>query len=534
MANWPRRTRSVTIDYDLDVPMRDGVSLRADLFRPAGADRWPVVIIRTPYDRQLGSAFGMQMNAVQLAAAGYAVVVQDVRGRFASEGDFYPFIHEGSDGVDSIAWCAEQPWSNGRVGMTGSSYVGYVQVLAAKECPDALKAWVPGVTTLDARDGWVYEGDAFCLGFDLSWGLAMMSADPRTREPGLVVDALERWGETRHMAIESDPLLDQPSGHFLRDWMERKDDAAWWEAQSGQGVEQCTAPALQIGGWYDLFHFGTFRLHSALAAGNAGATHRFVMGPWDHSPLPLAGGSGDFDFGPRAAFDLAGAQRTWFDWLLHEESEPDWPKNRIFLTGINEWESFDTWPPPVEPVELALGVNGSLGDTASGAGEISFVADSADPTPTAGGRLCCALYLLPVGSRWQDARAKRADVFRFTTEPAGQPLRLLGPVTAEIWSTSDQEIGDVHVTLVDIDHRGGSRYLADGIRRLTLTPGEPACLRVDLGHVGHVIQPGHRLGIDVAAMSFPRFDLAPGSGSSRRTILFGGDNPSTLSIGAPG
>jgi putative CocE/NonD family hydrolase len=201
MANWPRKTRSVTIDYDLDVPMRDGVTLKADVFRPAGGDKWPVVIIRTPYDRQLGSSFGMQMNAVQLAAAGYAVVVQDVRGRFASEGDFTPFLHEGQDGVDSIAWCAEQLWSTGRVGSTGSSYVGFVQVLAAKECPDALKAWVPGVTTIDARTGWVYEGDALCLGFDLSWGLSLMSSDPRTQDPGSILDALENWPETSRIPI---------------------------------------------------------------------------------------------------------------------------------------------------------------------------------------------------------------------------------------------------------------------------------------------------------------------------------------------
>jgi putative CocE/NonD family hydrolase len=531
MANWPRKTRSVTIDYDLDVPMRDGVTLKADLFRPAGGDRWPAVLIRTPYDRQLGSSFGMQMNAVQLAAAGYAVVVQDVRGRFASGGDFTPFMNEGRDGVDSIAWCAEQPWSNGRVGTTGSSYVGFVQVLAAKECPDALRAWVPSVTTIDARTGWVYEGDALALGFDLSWGLSLMSTDPRTEDPALVLDALENWTETARIPIERNPLFEQPSAGWLRDWVSRKDDADFWAAQSGFGVEACAAPALQIGGWYDLFHHGTFGLHDALAKGAAAQQHRFVMGPWDHSPMPLASGSGNLDFGPRAAFDLTAAQRDWFGWLLQEESEPNWPANRMFITGSNSWESFETWPPPVEPILLSLGPDGTLSDSGAASGEVAFVADPEDPTPTVGGRLCCALYLLPVGSRWQDARAKRADVVRFSTEAASEPRYALGPVTAEIWSTSDHPVGDVHVTLVDIDHRGSSRYLADGICRKTLVPGEPALFTVDLGHVGHVVQPGHRLGIDVAAMSFPRFDLAPVSERSARSILFGGEFRSKLRIG---
>lgn len=532
MANWPRRSRSVTIDYDLDVPMRDGVRLRADLFRPAGGDRWPVVMIRTPYDRQLGSAFGLQMNAVQLAAAGYAVVVQDVRGRFASEGEFSPFINEGRDGVDSIAWCAEQSWSNGRVGLTGSSYVGYVQVLAAKECPETLKAWVPGFTTIDARTGWVYEGDAFCLGFDLSWGLGMMAGDRRTLDPAQVLDALEDWTETTRIPIEENGLFDQPSGVFLRDWLRFKNDAPFWAAQSGVGVEHCTAPALQIGGWFNLFHHGTFRLHDALANGQAGEAHRFVLGPWDHSPLPPHTGSGDFDFGPRAAFDLVGAQRAWFDWLLHEESEPDWPKNRIFLTGISQWESFDAWPPAMDRLDLLLGANRTLGDSAPAAGEACFVADSDHPTPTAGGRLCCASYLLPVGQRWQDARANRPDVIRFQTEPVAQPQLALGPVVAEIWSSSDRDTGDIHVTLVDIDHRGGSRYLADGIARKQLTPGVPARFTIELGQVGHVVQSEHRLGIDIAAMSFPRFDLAPKTGSSQRSIHFGEGFQSKVTIGA--
>jgi len=256
MANWPRRNRAVSIDYDVAIPMRDGIRLQADVFRPAGDGRLPVVLLRTPYDRQLGSTFGLQLNAVQLAAAGYAVVVQDTRGRFGSDGDFSPFVHEGRDGDDSIAWCAEQPWSNGRVGMAGSSYLGFTQVLTAKEQPEALKAWVPALTTIDARTAWVYEDGAFCLGFDLSWALLMMSGDPRTRDLAAVHDALRLWPETVQTPIEQNPIFDQPSGQFLRDWIERKNDDDYWAARSGFGVERCSAPALQIGGWYDLFLTG--------------------------------------------------------------------------------------------------------------------------------------------------------------------------------------------------------------------------------------------------------------------------------------
>lgn len=531
MANWPRRNRAVSIDYDVAIPMRDGTRLQADVFRPAGAGRVPVILLRTPYDRQLGSGFALQINAVQLAAAGYAVVVQDTRGRFGSGGDFSPFVHEARDGFDSIAWCADRSWSNGRVGMAGSSYLGFAQVLAAREQPEALKAWVPALTTIDARTAWVYEGGALCLGFDLSWALGMMVADPRTRNTSAVLDALGNWPATVRMPIVENPLFDQPSGQFLRDWIDRKDDADYWAAQSGIGIDMCAAPALQIGGWYDLFHLGTFRLHEALANGAARDNHRFVMGPWDHSGYPLGTGSGNVDFGPRATFDLNGAQRDWFDWLLRDESEPDWPKNRMFLTGTNQWETFDTWPPRFDVLDLHLGPGGTLTDIPASEGLARFEADADDPAPALGGRMCCAPYLLPVGSRWQNARAERPDVLRFQTDTVTKPWTLLGPITAEIWSTSDRNIGDVHVTLVDIDARNGSRYLGDGIARLELTPGEPARFMVDLGQIGHVVMPGHRLGVDIAAVSFPRFDLAPAEGTSQRAVVFGSEFRSRITIG---
>lgn len=531
MANWPRRTQSVSVDHDLLMPMRDGIRLRADVLRPSGIGPVPVVLLRTPYDRQLGSAFGLQINAMQLAAAGYAVVVQDVRGRFGSEGDFYPFVNEANDGVDSIAWCAEQSWSNGRVGMAGSSYLGFSQVLAAQECPDALKAWAPAMTTVDARSAWVYEGDAFCLGFDLSWGAMMMAGDPRTRDITAAHQILQSWQMASRIPIAQNPLFEQPSGQFMRDWIERKDDTAYWSRQRGDGVGVCSAPALQIGGWYDLFHSGTFRLHDTLANGEAGSAHRFVVGPWDHSGLPFGTGSGDVDFGPHAAFDLGSVQREWFDWLLYEESEPDWPRNRLFITGANVWESFDVWPPESATVEFFLGADGRLNDVATDTGEVRFEADPDDPTPTVGGRLCCSLYLLPVGSRRQDSRANRADVVRFQTEPVSISQPLLGRVTADIWSTSDREQGDVHLTLVDIDPHGHSQYLADGIARGTLLPGEPTRFAVDLGQIGHVLQPEHRLGLDIAAMSFPRFDPNPVDGAQQRSIVYGGAWQSILRIG---
>lgn len=524
------RHQSLSVEIGVGVAMRDGTRQAADVYKPSGAGRWPVVLLRTPYDRRLGAAHGQQVNATRLAAAGYAVVIQDVRGRFGSEGAFYPFRDEAGDGFDTISWAAEQPWSTGAVGLVGSSYAGYNQVLTAKQGHPALQAWVPAFAPLDARRGWAYEGEAFCLGFNLSWALGAIGArDRRTTDPAALVAALDDWPATvRRPPPDQPELAATPAGRFFFDWLERRDNAAYWEPLGGRGVGSCPAPAAQIGGWFDLFALGSFELHDELAGGVAGGRHRFVVGPWDHAPLPLGTGAGETDFGGAAAFDLVAAQQRWFDWLLRGESEPDWPAVRAFVTGWNRWETWSTWPPPHRAEAWFLHPDGSLAPTLPASGEHPFLTDTDDPTPTVGGRLCCAPFRMRSGQLDQVGRAARPDVRSYASPLLDRDLLVGGPVRAEIWSTSSVPTADLHVTLVDVGPEGRALYVADGIARRDDLGGDPAPFAVELGHVGHAFRAGHRPRIDVAGMSFPRFDRAPGQGQARRIIALDGPTASRI------
>jgi putative CocE/NonD family hydrolase len=247
-----------------------------------------------------------------------------------------------------------------------------------------------------------------------------------------------------------------------------------------------------------------------------------VVGPWDHSPLPLGTGAGETDFGAAAAFDLAGAQRAWFDSFLREEAEPDWPPVRAFVTGWNRWEAWPTWPPPQRAEAWYLHSDGSLGPSVSAVAEHRFATDADDPTPTVGGRLCCAPYLLRAGPRDQSERAARSDVRSYASPVLDRDLLVAGPVLAEVWSASTTSPADVHVTLVDVASDGRAMYLADGIAREDGLDDDPAPFRVRLGHLAHAFRPGHRVRVDIAGASFPRFDRVPSTGRAQRTLELGG------------
>lgn len=497
--------------------MQDGVRLRADVFRPARPGRYPTVVVRTPYDRTLGPAFGQQVNALRLAEAGYAVVVQDVRGRFGSEGEFYPFRHEGGDGAETIEWAAGQPWSNGAVGLAGTSYCAYAQALAVSQEPPSLRAWVPGFAPLDARDGWVYSGDAFCLGFNLSWTLAHVAPkDPRTSDPEALLAALDAWPETVRRPPEAqNELRATPAAAYYFDWIARRDEPSYWASLSARELD-ATSPALVVGGWFDLFAQGTADMWGALG----GRPHRLVLGPWDHSPLPLATSAGESEFGSAAALDLNELQRSWFDAHLRGESEPEGASVRAFVTGWNRWEGWDAWPPPHANESWYLRSGGALGEQPA-PGEDRFAADAADPTPTLGGPLCCWKGRLPPGQVDQGRRASRSDVLCYASEVLSEELVVAGTVRAEIWSGTSAEGGDVFVTLVDVAPDGRAVNVAEGIRRRRDAGVEAVPFAIDLGPVAHAFVPGHRVRLDVSTMSFPRFDRFPASGHAERTVALG-------------
>ena len=372
---------SVSVEFGIGVPMSDGTKLATDVLRPAGGGSVPAVVVRTPYNRRTPASRGLQVNGLGLAEAGYAVVVQDVRGRFSSGGNFEPFVHEQADGVDTIEWAAAQPWCNGRVGMAGISYLGYCQLAAAVRRPEPLQAIMPGLTPCDVRDGWVRENGEANHGFNLAWMLGvLLPVDPRMADPAGSLDAWARPGETAAGGSEIDRLI--AAGPLAGAWLEWSRTDPYAEADSipiRDSIAAVSIPALVVAGWFDIFQPSTFELSGALAGSV------LVAGPWGHGGLPLARDTGARDHGAAAAFDLGGAQRTFLDRHLRD-ADTSAVKATVFVTGANRWESLPAWPPPTSRLALFPAAGGQLGEAAQDA-TVDVGLDAQDPTPSVGGRV---------------------------------------------------------------------------------------------------------------------------------------------------
>lgn len=501
---------SLTVDGEVGVPVGKDVELVADVIRPSGPGRHPAVLMRTPYDRTSYASVGLQVNALRLARAGYAVVLQDVRGRFASSGEFAPFLNEQADGIATIEWIVGQPWSNGLVGMAGISYNAFAQLAVAVRDPEPLGAWVPALGPFDVRTSWIREGGAFNYGFHLAWGLGSVLGGG----PGA---ALADPMGTALRGVEGQVELHREAAWFGR-WAAADDPYPGDPRVPGSGdLASVGAPALVVAGWYDLFQPGTIELYRALE-GETTHRHSLVVGPWDHSGLPLSRRSGDVDFGMEAGSDLHELQLAWFDHHLRGGDPPASPV-RIFVTGINRWESLDGWPPPGDSVAWYPGPGGVLDPSGTGDGEIVMTLDAGRAPPALGGRVFPWEPVLRPGGFDQNARRARPDVAAFTSAPLARPLLAMGPVGMEVAVASSVGGTDVCAVLVDVAPDGSAINVADGVVRTVVPPGEVVTVRLSLGDVAHRFGAGHRLGVDLSAAAFPRYDLAFAPGD--RTLHLG-------------
>jgi putative CocE/NonD family hydrolase len=516
---------------DVSVPLRDGLTLRADLYRPAGAGRHPVLVLRNPYDRRFAQSY-LYAHPSWYAAQGYAVLAQDVRGRWGSDGQFDPLVNEGLDGADTVAWAAEQPWSNGRVGMYGFSYPAMSQLLTAAELPDGLRAAAPALAPSQLRSGWLYNGGAFALAFALGWAIELGADQARRRSPGLE-PALLAAAADPHPWFTHRPLRDLPLFRrnglcdFYFDWIEHETDSAWWAKRQVEGrYDSIQVPALHIGGWYDVFVDGTLTNWAGLRlAGHA--PQRLVVGPWHH--LPALVPAGPIPFGQASRRDLDADQLGWFDlWLRDHDPGPTVrPPVSAYLTGADRWVELDDWPPSgARPVRWWLHSRGRA-NGASGDGTLSteapadeppdvFVYDPAQPVPSAGGHSCCDPGYAPMGPADQLAVEVLHGVLVYTSPPLARPMVVAGRVEAELHASSSAVDTDWMVKLCDVDRRGRSVNLQEGIVRarfrgspdtpVLLVPGQVETYRVDLGSLFHRFASGHRVRVQVSSSSFPAWE----------------------------
>ena len=543
----------LVIDKSIQVPMRDGINLATDVYRPDGPGPFPTLLTRLPYNKELPGLLNFCFDVQRAAQAGYAVVVQDTRGRYASEGEFNPFFDEAADGADAVAWAAGQPWSTGQVGMTGGSYFGATQWLAASQAPPALKAIAPFVTTDQYYESWAYQGGAFQLGFNLHWALSSLALGEVTRQLAVgaakpadlleLVAAVDGNDELyRRMPLRGVPEL-AGWGVYYDDWLDHPSYDEFWRACAPrENYSAITAPALNMGGWFDLFLKGTIANYLGMkAAGgseSARGLQRLVIGPWAHGPL--AGWFPERNFGLLSGtdgMDITGLQLRWFDHLLKGEDNgvPGDKPVRIFVMGANTWREEDDWPlPDTEFVDYHLGGAGRA-NTAAGDGTLGvdapadaatdvYLYDPRDPVPTVGGAsFLPGLFIgANAGPRDQRAVERRGDVLCYTTEPLAEPLEVTGPVEVVLFVSSSAPDTDFTAKLVDVWPDGRAESLTDGILRaryrnslsepVPLEPGEVYEIRVDLVATSNVFAAGHRIRLEVSSSNFPRFDRNTNTG----------------------
>jgi uncharacterized protein len=534
----------VTVERNVAAKMRDGLTLRADIYRPKAEGKYPVLLVRTPYDKTGTMHFGLKA-----AARGYVVIAQDVRGRFESEGEWYTFKYESQDGYDTVEWAAALPYSNGKVGMFGGSYVGATQYLAALAKPPHLAGICPNVTASNYHDGWTYQGGAFEQWFNESWttGLAVNTMRRRVEKKP---DAL---GGAKVLPLISYPVIEPPSAEgvapYFTDWLAHPNFDEYWKQLSIEDhYAQIQVPVYGMGAWYDIFLGGTLRNYVRLKteAGTDAARkgQRLVVSVGGHAGGSSTGKVGAVEFGSKLPADEDEAMLRWYDWLLKGEAngvEKEKPV-KIFVMGKNEWREEDDWPlARAKNSKYFLHSSGAANGTA-GSGTLStvvpaeekpdqYVYDPSDAAPTIGGPLCCGALPTGIGPQDQRPAEARGDVLVYTTPTFAKDIEVTGPVSLDLYASSSAVDTDFTGMLVDVWPNGFAQNLTSGILRLRYrnsqekpelaNPGETYHITVDLWATSNVFLAGHKLRLEVSSSNFPRFDrnLNTGEEQARATRM---------------
>lgn len=516
------------------IPMRDGVHLAADVFLPRATGRWPTVLFRTPYSRKGPSSFGYR----QFVAHGYAVVIQEVRGRFASQGVFGMPDQEGPDGFDTLNWIAEQPWSDGKVAMSGASYVGIVQWWAALGDNPHLAAIAPMFSGDDEYlDRFYSTGGALKLGHRLLW-VAENLTPPWHVKP-LFTSYID------HLPLQTADLA--ATGVEVPLWRTAVSHPSYdpfWKARSvREHWERVNIPVISFGGWFDNYVESDLDMFSRLSA-----SHKTVetwVGPWGHNGVPRFGTR---DFGRNAVLPIRGTQMNFFDTWMHKPTlmpaAPHGSLLHLFVMGPDVWREEHEWPlARTRFTPLYLDSRGHA-NTRAGDGVLqwrpvpsarpdAFTYDPADPVETVGGPICCNADLLPPGPLEQGKVENRRDVLVYTSPVLNEHVEVTGPVRAVLYVSTSANDTDFTAKLVDVWPEGNAMSVCDGIQRLRyrLSLNKPVFVKrnakyqitVDAGVTSYVFARGHRIRLEISSSNFPRFDRnlntsAPNASASKAVV----------------
>lgn len=568
----------IVVNFDIPMQMRDGTLLYANIFRPENSELYPVALNRTPYSKDQATSF-QYLDIVRLAQAGYIVIVQDVRGRFRSAGEWEIFTHEVDDGYDSVEWAAHMPGSNGKVGLWGFSYLGYTQWAATAKRPPHLRTIMPAFTWSDARKGMLWRGGAFELGLFGNLMLPSLGADSLMKRAANSseekyqtllesfiheLDFLPKGGYSSLPLQNFSPLKSLNLGmDLLTDLIEHPNDAKFSLSpfSARDWVENNEVPSFNIGGWYDIFLQGTldnFNLLQEQEKNNGGSRSKLLIGPWSH--ITYENVIGDIDFGTASQMgmiegthDLVDLTSEWFDFWLKDSGKNalETPPIKLFVMGTNIWRDETEWPlSQAKSTSYYLQPENGLAANYPPAGIApdSYLYDPANPVPTLGGNIHIN-HVYGVGAKDQRAIESREDVLSFTTDTLESALEVIGPVKAFLWAASSARDTDFIVRLVDVYPDGFAHNLADGIIRARyrnaekeelLVPDQPYLFEIDLWSTANVFLAGHRIRLDITSSCFPRWDRNLNTGEAfgtsktinvaRQIIFHDADRPSHIDL----
>jgi uncharacterized protein len=560
---------ALKIKYNVPCQLRDGTTLMANVFYPDTDGEFPVLLTRTPYGKDFMTGFPY-MDVIRLAKSGYIVVLQDVRGRGESGGEWELFINETKDGYDAVQWAAGLSGSNGNVGMWGFSYLAYTQWAAALMNPPALKAIAPTFTPLDFTNGVFWRGGALELGIMahlLINSLGMedifkkFASQPEKLGSALntfvhEIDHIPFGGldayDLRKLETFSNTGIGQ---EYLITLLENylQPEFTGFPLSLKNRIALVDIPSLNIAGWNDIF------LQDTIDAFNIqhkqGKPAKLIIGPWSH--LNYSNTIGELDYGMAAntafinmEYDHVALLQKWFNYWLNGDQNGimDEPPVKAFIGGKNHWIAADQWPPKdARPVEWYIQSDKKLSqkkpDQSNETTQFSY--DPTDPFPTHGGSIFMHPYFIP-GPRDQQLLNTREDCLVFSSEPLTHSLTVTGPVSVDLFAASSTVDTDFIVALLDIHPDGKSYNITDGIVRASyrdgippqhLTSSEPVQFAIDLWSAGHTFLPGHRLALRITSSNFPRWDRNLNNGGksvqpvvANQTIFMGTDHPSHICL----
>jgi hypothetical protein len=519
-------TYRVVEDLDVKVTMRDGIRLSTNIYRPDTAGVFPSILIRTPY----GNGSAGNKDGHFFAQHGYVYIVQDVRGRYESEGQFYAMQSELKDGYDMQQWTGGQPWSNGKIGTAGGSYVGFTQWMPAPMQSPYLKTMIPAVTFSDLYST-VYQNGAFFLGLFAPWSMEMT-------QPFFVQDDFAQ--HRMDSVLLTLPLveMDKAMGWrvpFLRDWLSHPVRDKFWEATNvGDNYPKITASVYNIGGWFDILLKGTLENYLKMTSANISPEIRkkqkLFIGPWVHNWGKRE--VGELDFGEEASFKGRQFQLRWFDNQLKDidNGAMEEPPVKIFVMGANKWRFENEWPLArtnyqkyyLHSKGKANSLNGDGGlsiELAEKGPSDKFTYDPADPV----------ISKQTFGPYDQTYIEKRDDVLIYTTPNLKTDVEVTGPVKVILFASSSAINTDFTAKLVDVYPDGRAMRVCEGIIRAShrnpeetpsnIEPGKIYEYIIDMWATSNLFKKGHQIRVEISSSNFPRFDRNLNTGNHFATDI---------------